>query len=70
MNSGPAHWALTHLNTWTWFVAEYRTWLIVLATVAGLAAPFLARPGNAGRAQRLPWSSAAPPWRWRFPPPR
>jgi len=52
MNSGPAHWALAHLNTWTWFVAEYRTWLIVLATVAGLAAPFLGatrkcRPGPA-----------------------
>jgi len=42
MNSGPARSALTHLDAWTWFVAEYRTWLIVIATVAGLAAPLLA----------------------------
>ena len=34
-------WALVHLNDWTWFVAEYRFWLIVLATVVGGVAPLL-----------------------------
>jgi hypothetical protein len=41
MNSGPARWALAHLDAWTWLVAEYRTWLIVIATVIGMAAPLL-----------------------------
>lgn len=41
MNSGPARWAVAHLGTWTWLVAEYRTWLIVIATVIGIAAPLL-----------------------------
>src|SRR5258708_6965750 len=41
MASGAAHWALVHIDDWTWFVADYRVWLITLATVAGLAAPFL-----------------------------
>jgi hypothetical protein len=41
MNSGPARWALTHLDAWTWLVAEYRAWLIVIATVIGVAAPLL-----------------------------
>ena len=41
MNSGPARWALTHLDAWTWLIAEYRTWLIVIATVTGLAVPLL-----------------------------
>ena len=41
MNSGPARWALTHLDAWTWLVAEYRTWLIVIATITGLAVPLL-----------------------------
>jgi len=31
--------ALAHLDAWTWLVAEYRTWLIVIATVIGIAAP-------------------------------
>jgi len=30
-----------HLDSWTWLVAEYRTWLITLATVIGLAVPLL-----------------------------
>ena len=52
MNSGPARWALAHLDAWTWLVAEYRTWLIVIATVIGIAAPLLTaarkrRPGPA-----------------------
>jgi hypothetical protein len=42
MSSGAARWALVHLNDWTWFVAEYRVWLITLATVIGLAVPLLA----------------------------
>jgi hypothetical protein len=41
MNSGPARWAVAHLGTWTWLIAEYRTWLIVIATVIGIAAPLL-----------------------------
>jgi hypothetical protein len=41
MNSGPVRGALAHLNAWTWLVAENRTWLIVIVTVIGLAAPFL-----------------------------
>src|SRR5579859_6705481 len=41
MNSGPARWALAHLNAWTWLVAEYRLWLIVIATVIGIAAPLV-----------------------------
>ena len=52
MNSGPARWALAHLNAWTWLVAEYRIWVIVIATVVGVAAPLLSaarkhRPGPA-----------------------
>ncbi len=42
MSSGAARWALVHLNDWTWLVAEYRVWLITLATVIGLAVPLLA----------------------------
>jgi hypothetical protein len=41
MGSGVARWALVHLDDWTWLVAEYRVWLITLATVIGLAAPIL-----------------------------
>jgi hypothetical protein len=42
MNSGLARSALAHLDAWTWLVAEYRTWLIVIATAIGVAAPLLA----------------------------
>jgi hypothetical protein len=48
MNSGLARWALAHLDAWTWLVAEYRVWLIVIATVIGVAAPLL----GAARRQR------------------
>jgi hypothetical protein len=41
MNSGSARSALAHLDAWTWLVAEYRTWLIVIAAVIGVAAPLL-----------------------------
>ena len=41
MNSGLARWTLAHLDAWTWLVAEYRIWLIVIVTLIGLAAPFL-----------------------------
>ena len=41
MGSGAARWALTHVDDWTWLVAEYRAWLITLAAVIGLAAPLL-----------------------------
>jgi hypothetical protein len=41
MNSSATRWALTHLDSLTWLVTEYRGWLITLATVIGLAAPLL-----------------------------
>ena len=41
MSSGAARSALAHLDGWTWLVAEYRVWLITLATVTGLAVPLL-----------------------------
>ena len=41
MSSSGARWAVVHLDSWTWLVAEYRVWLIALATVVGLAAPLL-----------------------------
>jgi hypothetical protein len=41
MSSSTARWILVHLNDWTWFVAEYRVWLITLATVIGVAAPLV-----------------------------
>ncbi len=41
MNSGPARWAVAHLSAWTWLVAEYRVWVIVVATVIGIAVPLL-----------------------------
>ena len=46
MSSGAARWALAHLDGWTWLVAEYRVWLITLATVTGLAVPVLAAAGK------------------------
>jgi hypothetical protein len=49
MGSGAAHWALVHIDGWTWLVAGYRAWLITLATVAGLAAPFLGAARKRGR---------------------
>jgi hypothetical protein len=50
MSSGAAHWALTHINDWTWLVADYRAWLITLATAAGFAAPLLGAARNRRRA--------------------
>jgi hypothetical protein len=41
MSSSGTRWALVHLDGLTWLVAEYRVWLITLATVIGLAAPLL-----------------------------
>jgi len=41
MSFGAARWAMAHLDGWTWLVAEYRVWLITLATVTGLAVPLL-----------------------------
>jgi hypothetical protein len=41
MSSGAARWVLAHLDGWTWLVAEYRVWLITLATAIGLAVPLL-----------------------------
>ena len=41
MSSGQVRWALVQLNDWTWSVAQYRGWVIALATVIGGAAPLL-----------------------------
>ena len=41
MSSGAVRWVWVHLDGLTWLVAEYRGWLIILATVIGLAAPLL-----------------------------
>jgi len=41
MSFGQVRWALAQLNDWTWLVAQYRGWLIALATVIGGAAPLL-----------------------------
>jgi hypothetical protein len=41
MSSGQVRWALVQLNDWTWLVAQYRGWVIALATVIGGAAPLL-----------------------------
>jgi hypothetical protein len=42
MDASTVHWALAHLNDWTWVIAEYRVWLIVVVTVVGLVWPLLA----------------------------
>ena len=41
MDASTVHWALAHLNDWTWVIAEYRVWLIVVVTVVGLVWPLL-----------------------------
>ena len=41
MNSGLVKSIVTHLNDWTWVAVEYRVWVIILATVIGLAVPLL-----------------------------
>ncbi len=41
MSFSGARWAVVHVDGWTWLVAEYRVWLITLATVIGFAAPLL-----------------------------
>jgi hypothetical protein len=46
MGSSAARSALVHLDSWAWFVAEYRGWLITVATVIGLAAPLLSAARN------------------------
>ena len=46
MSSGAARSALAHLDGWTWLVAEYRVWLITIATVTGLAVPLLVAAGK------------------------
>ena len=51
MNSGLVRSALAHLDAWTWLVAEYRVWLIVIVTAAGIAMPLL---GAARRHQPRP----------------
>ena len=41
MSFGQMRWALGQLNDVTWLVAQYRGWVIALATVIGVAAPLL-----------------------------
>lgn len=41
MNLGQARWAAVELNDLTWLVAQYRGWVIALATGIGCAAPLL-----------------------------
>lgn len=48
MNSSSVQGTLTILNTWTWPVAEYRGWVVVIITVLGLLAPFLTASGKYG----------------------
>lgn len=55
MSSGAARWVLAHLNEWTWLVAQYRVWLITLATVIGVAVPLM----SAARKRVPPASSLA-----------
>lgn len=45
MNSSPAQWA-PQLDSWTWFVAENRVWVMVIITVIGFVAPFLSGLGK------------------------
>jgi hypothetical protein len=42
VSSGLVKSIVTHLNDWTWLAVEYRVWLIILATVIGLAVPLVA----------------------------
>jgi hypothetical protein len=46
MSFGQVRWALVQLNDWTWLLAQYRGWLITLATVIGGAAPLLSAAGK------------------------
>jgi hypothetical protein len=41
MSFGQVRWALVQLNDLTWLVAQYRGWVIALATVIGGAVPLL-----------------------------
>ena len=55
MSFQQARWIVVEFNDWSWFVAQYRGWLITLATVAGAAGPLLraARRGLPGPAPSL-----------------
>jgi hypothetical protein len=48
MDASTVHSALAHLNDWTWVIAEYRVWLIVVVTVVGLVWPLLAATRKSG----------------------
>ncbi len=41
MSTGAAKSVLAHLNEWTWLVAQYRVWLIVIVTVIGVVVPLM-----------------------------
>jgi hypothetical protein len=48
MNLGAVRWILAHLDNWAWVVAEYRVWVIIGATLVGLAAPLLGASRRSG----------------------
>jgi len=48
MNLGAVRWTLAHLDNWAWVVAEYRVWVIIVATLVGLAAPLLGAARRGG----------------------
>jgi hypothetical protein len=41
MSTGAAKWVLVYLNEWTWLVVQYRVWLIVIVTAAGVVVPLM-----------------------------
>jgi hypothetical protein len=49
VNSGLVKSIVGHLNDWTWVAVEYRVWVIILATVIGLAVPLLTAARSDGR---------------------
>ena len=48
MNTGLVKSISAHLNDWTWVAVEYRVWVIILATVIGLAMPLLSAARSDG----------------------
>jgi hypothetical protein len=52
MGFSATRWVLARLDAWSWLVVEYRVWIIVIASAAGLLLPLLSarvksRPGPA-----------------------
>lgn len=51
MNFSVFGWVLGNVGAWTWFVAQYRGWVMLGLAVAGFLAPFL---GALGKGRSLP----------------